>query len=352
MVERRTHIVLLTPHRMENVSFLGLSGSGKSCYIYAMSHAMLEGVKFPDKSVLSVTCATMAQMSKMHKAFMQMAQGTWPIGTAETTYYNYVSRIKLKRVMDFQLQDYRGGLLDSEDEDDEEERRKLFESFDGACTLLFFIGADTVLKAMDGNFLEDYKIGKLGIVYEEYLEEKDNAETPIMIIISKADMIPAERMDEAKEYVRNKLQGIFGAGTGLTVALTTISLGKGLSNNDGELEGQLIVKPTSGNIHIPILFSLYCVMAKRMEQTTSRLDSARTELSSGQTALRHERKRNFFTRIFFSNEKSIASAIENANQDVANEKANLDNCLETLSKIKAMLLNTDNVELYIDGEKQ
>lgn len=334
---------------MQKISFFGLSGSGKSCYIYAMSHAMMEGVKFADGSVLNVTCTTMAQMSRLHNEYVKMTQGFWPVGTTETTNYDYSSRLKLKKVLDFRLQDYRGGLLDSFDEDDKEEHDDLFQSFDDSCTLLFFVGADTILKAMDGDFMEDYKIGNLGLIYGEYLDQAQNPDVPIMVIISKADMIPDGKFEEVKSYVMTKLQGMFGTGTGLTVGITSISLGKNLMNDDGDLSGELIVKPTSGNIHIPILFSLYCVIASRIEESTGRLNAAESSRYSGEAALRREKNRNAFVRFFSSNEKTIANTIARANDTIAAEKTNLQYCAETLNKIKDYLLK--GADLYIDGYK-
>ena len=67
---------------------------------------------------------------------------------------------------------------------------------------------------------------------------------------------------------------MFGVGTQITAAITAVTLGRNLSNDNGELEGELIIGPTSGNIHIPILYSLYCVMAKKLEEATSNLRSA------------------------------------------------------------------------------
>lgn len=335
---------------MQKISFFGLSGSGKSCYIYAMSHAMMEGVKFGDGSVLNVTCTTAAQMARLHNEYAKMAQGSWPVGTTETTNYDYSSRLKLKKVMDFRLQDYRGGLLDSFDEDDKEEHDNLFQSFDDSCTLLFFVGADTVLKAMGGDFMEDYKIGNLGTIYGEYLDQAKNPDVPILVIISKADMIPDGKHEKVKEYVMTRLQGMFGMGTGITVAITSISLGRNLMNDDGDLSGELIVKPTSGNIHIPILFSLYSVIANRIEESTGRLNAAENMRSSGEVAMRKEKKRNAFIRFFSSNERNIENTISNAMDIITTEKNNLQYCAEALNKIKDYLLK--GADLYVDGYKQ
>lgn len=53
-----------------------------------------------------------------------------------------------------------------------------------------------------------------------------------------------------------------------------------LENDQGELEGELIIGPTQGNIHIPILYSLFCVVSNRIEESIGKLNSAQQSYAS------------------------------------------------------------------------
>lgn len=335
---------------MQKISFLGLSGSGKTCYIYAMSHAMMEGIRFADNSILDVNCTKTYQMVKLHKQYVNMTNGHWPESSVETTEYDYASHLKLKKLMDFQLQDYRGGLLDTSDEDEISEQDELLDSFVDSSTLLFFVGADTVMDAMNGDFEEDFKLNLLNQLFRTFREKTHEASIPVMVIVSKSDMIPDAKRVSVMEYVKQKLQGLFGAGTGLTVAITAVTLGKNLSNDCGELEGELIVRPTAGNIHIPIIFSLYSVVANRIEKITGKISSAEEEWEKSKQDLQRENNRSALARFFNSNEKTIKRRISSASGVIEAEKANLLLCADTLEKMKDLLMA--GAELYVDGVRQ
>ena len=335
---------------MEKISFYGLSGSGKSCYTFAMAQALSQGIRFTDGQILTVRCPIPMQMAKLHKAYQQMINGLWPAGNVESVDYNFNCRLALSKLMDFGLKDYRGGLLDTCDEDEMDEQDELFSSFEDANVLLFFIGADAIKLAMNGDYNQQAKLDFMGTLYESFLDRTGDAKTPIMIVISKSDLLSGSEKENAKEFVFRTLQSMFGAGTELTSAITMVTLGKNLSNYQGELEGELIIGPTQGNIHIPIVYSLFCVISNKIEESIGKLTSAQNSYSSAQNDLANEMKRSSFARFFSSNETKIRNRITESNKAIGKEKDVLNKLTETLSKLKPLLLS--GADVYINGIKQ
>jgi len=335
---------------MEKISFYGLSGSGKSCYTFAMAQALSQGIRFNDGQVLTVRCPIPMQMAKLHRAYQQMINGQWPAGNVESVNYNFNCRLALTKLMDFGLKDYRGGLLDTCDEDEMDEQDELFGSFEDSSVLLFFIGADTIKLAMNGDYDQQAKIDFMGILYESFLDRTNDSKTPLMIVISKSDLLTDSEKNQAKDFVYNTLQSMFSTGTELTAAITMVTLGKNLSNDQGELEGELIIGPTQGNIHIPIVYSLFCVISNRIEESIGKLTSAQNSFSSAQKDLSNELKRSAFARFFSSNENRIRNRISESNKAIGEEKNILNKLSETLSKLKPLLLR--GADVYISGIKQ
>lgn len=335
---------------MDKISFYGLSRSGKSCYIFAMAQALSQGIKFPDSQIMTVKTPDPRQMLRLFKAYEMMKNGMWPAGNIESYNYNFNVRKALENLMSFELTDFRGGLLDSMDDDDVEEQSKLFNSYKNSSVLLFFIGADNVKAAMQNDFEANFKIEFLNTLYGNYLDSANDSKTPVMIVITKADMLAPHEVEGAKAFVKTKMQEMFGAGTQITAAITAVTLGRNLSNYKGELEGELIIGPTSGNIHIPVLFSLYCVMAKKLEDTLSNIQSAESSYKSAQKALSHELQRSAFARFFNDNEKSIRDRINSANSLISSEKDKMSKLNATMAMIKQYLLN--GAEIYVNGVKQ
>lgn len=335
---------------MDKISFYGLSRSGKSCYIFAMAQALSQGIQFPDGQILTVRTPDPRQMLRLYKAYETMKNGQWPKGNIESYDYNFNVLKALEKLMSFELTDFRGGLLDSLDEDDEEEQNKLFKSYKNSSVLLFFIGADTVREAIKGDFEANFKVEYLNTLYGNYLNDAHDAKTPVMIVITKSDMLSSSEIEQSKLFIKKKMQEMFGLGTQITAAVTAVTLGRNLSNDNGELEGELIIGPTSGNIHIPILYSLYCVMAKKLEESTNSLKSAESSYRSAQRDLSHELSRSAFARFFDNNESNIRNKITSYSNSIGEEKSKLLRINETMAMIKLYLLK--GAEVYINGQKQ
>lgn len=335
---------------MEKITFYGLSGSGKSCYTFAMAQALSQGIRFSDGQILTVRCPFPMQMVKLHKAYQQMKNGQWPAGNVESVKYNFNCRLALGKIMDFGINDYRGGLLDTCDEDEIEEQEELFRSFEDSEVLLFFIGADTIKQALNGDDEQQAKLDFMGILYENFLDRTNDSRTPIMIVISKSDLLSEVEKIQAKKLVLEALQSMFGTGTNLTAAITMVTLGRNLKNDQGELEGELIIGPTQGNIHIPILYSLFCVISNRIEESIGKLNSAQQSYASAKNAMNQEMNRSAFARFFSSNEKNIRNRINESNRAIGSEKEVLDKLSVTISKIKPLLLS--GADVYINGIKQ
>lgn len=180
---------LIKTYYYGKITFYGLSGSGKSCYTFAMAQALSQGIRFSDGQILTVRCPFPMQMVKLHKAYQQMKNGQWPAGNVESVKYNFNCRLALSKIMDFGINDYRGGLLDTCDEDEIDEQEELFHSFEDSEVLLFFIGADTIKQALNGDDEQQAKLDFMGILYENFLDRTNDSRTPIMIVISKSDLL-------------------------------------------------------------------------------------------------------------------------------------------------------------------
>lgn len=334
----------------DKISFYGLSGSGKSCYIFAMSQALSQGVPFPDGELLQVITPDPRQMLRLYKAYEKMINGQWPAGNVESVNYNFNIRKALEMLMQLEITDFRGALLDSVDEDDREEQEKLFHSYKDSSVLLFFVGADKAKAAMNGDSAARFSIQYLNILYEQFLELSNNArKTPVMVVLTKSDMLNQNEIASALDFLKKQMAGMFGRGTGITAGITAVTLGENLTNEGGELEGVLDITPTAGNLNIPILFSLFYVMGKRIENTIGNIETNESALRSSERALSQELQRSSFWRFFVNNEADIRSRINSRSTAINNERELLIRLNSTMNGIKQYLLR--GAEIYINGIK-
>lgn len=246
----------------EKISLYGLSRSGKSCFIYAMSQALSQGIELADGEIMNVITPDPRQMLRLYNAYDGMINGSWPKGTDKSFVYNFNVLKSLALLTTIDVEDYRGGLLQDLDEDAQEEQNELYNSFNQSSVLLFFIGADVIKAKNTPQAILNF--GQFASMYTKYLNESNNgAQTPVMVVITKADLLTQQELAQAYETVKDKWRFLFGRGTNLTTGITAVSLGKNLTNEGGVLEGELDIRATAGNLSIPILFSLYHVMGQK-----------------------------------------------------------------------------------------
>lgn len=75
----------------EKISLYGLSRSGKSCFIYAMSQALSQGIELADGEIMNVITPDPRQMLRLYNAYDGMINGSWPKGTDKSFVYNLKS---------------------------------------------------------------------------------------------------------------------------------------------------------------------------------------------------------------------------------------------------------------------
>lgn len=334
----------------DKISIYGLSGSGKSCFIFAMSQALSQGIEFSNGELMTVITPDPRQMVRLYKAYDKMVNGYWPAGNTQSYTYNFNVRKALEKMMEIEITDYRGGLLDSDEEDDLDEQESLYASFNDSRALLFFFGADTIKKALEGDVYARFNFQHFNALYDRYLGSSPDAiKTPVLFVISKADLLSPAELEEAKTFLKSQMKQFFGRGTNLTVGITAVSLGRNLTNYKGELEGELDIRANAGNLSIPVLFSLYHLMGEKIEAATGNVNSAQNDLSNAQKALGHELSRSAFSRFFVNNERSIRNRIASGNSCVASQKELLLKLNSSMEAIKSFLLS--GAEIYYNGER-
>lgn len=262
---------------MSRISIFGLSASGKTCFLYAMSQVLGAGVR-NEGSFLQIISTRSQQQVKLNRGYMQLAQRRWPESTAHKAQsfffkVNFQCNGFFGEIIDsLELMDYRGGLLESTQEFEQEEYEGLLNSFRGASAVIFIIDGQTLIDALPDKFkdishkdkidvLEQFKaqsqIRFIENIFMEYkLVEKDIP--PVMLAISKGDLFASNsERDAGISLLCDYLPSIFAHGSGVTAGITIMSLGEGLgTNSDGALTGALNLT-TDFNIHVPLTFGIY-----------------------------------------------------------------------------------------------
>lgn len=251
-----------------NICLLGLSGAGKTCYLYTMSHILSKGISVSGHTISAISMHRQ-QGLRLNRGIEQMANGEWPAGSTNTITYPFELKIDGRPIDTFSIYDYRGGTLDGTSDNDFVDSEELFDSFKDSSCIIFLIDGDTLLSALDPKDLEvehgrnvtiqsqlnaHNKITYIESLFRE-CSQRLNKNVPILLTITKRDIFSDRELNAGQELLKRLLPTLFSKDNDMIVGVTSVTLGRSLRNDRGRLEGTLCLN-TEGNIHLPVLFAL------------------------------------------------------------------------------------------------
>ena len=252
-----------------NICLLGLSGSGKTCYLYVMSYLLTKGIPINGHRI-SATSMNRQQQLKLYHGIEQMAAGIWPDGSVDTITYPFELKIDGQSVGDFKVYDYRGGALDGMSDCDVDDSEELFDTFTHSGCIIFLVDGDTLLEALDQQNLE---LNHRNITFQSQLKARNrinyieslmnecsrrlNREVPSLLVITKKDILSDKELAAGHKLLKELLPTLFSGHNDMVVGITAVTLGENLHNDHGRLTGGTLCLNTDGNVHIPVLFALF-----------------------------------------------------------------------------------------------
>lgn len=281
---------------MGKISMFGLSGSGKTCFLYAMAQVLREGVCQGDDFKFSAIATEIPDQKALNNGYVEMAiNGNWPPGSSETKQYDLHVTVEcdgklVKDIPDLTLHDYKGGIWDDNDEQKADNNRNdLMKKLFGSSAILFIVDGRTLLHAMDPNDLDpshrnvataeknlmarqEISFGEnMFRCFKEYsktVTDKNKIKSsqpnpPVLVVVTKSDVFAdASELEKGKKLVKKYLPSIFAKGSGIEAGITSVSLGTGLSGKEGEQIGGRLILSTQYNIHLPMVFGLYAILSE------------------------------------------------------------------------------------------
>lgn len=261
------------------ICFLGLSRSGKTCYLYAASNVLSEGIN-TDYGTVSIMSTNEQQNIRLNEGIEDMERGVWPRGSNQTMVFPFDFLINGRFKCPFEIYDYRGGALYDARDKAQDERKELYETFNDTSCVVIFIDAYTLIDAFElKNPEDDAAIHQKGSTEKmsllsarnriKHLElivskchEISGQNIPVLLTITKKDILTPEELERGIEGLRRILPTIFSREKKMTIGITAVSLGENLGAGEADeeqrkrLTGHLMLD-VSQNLHIPILFALF-----------------------------------------------------------------------------------------------
>lgn len=242
-------------------TFLGESGSGKTCYLLGMYNEMAAGIKGYSISAQEDLDIRLQNMyDRLFDNTLEKSE-RFPAPSDQNTTYNFKVQYGYKDIFDFDWIDYRGGILRSKDEDEYNELKN------------FLRDSDVIYICIDGEKLKgDNERAKRRAIHRDVADinkliadyqRNNQILPPIIIIITKYDVCCKDtNKNEIVSIIKKELNILFIEETSAFITIIPVSLGSELADAD-----DLLVEPL--NIHLPVLIGVYFAMLnkkKRLEE--------------------------------------------------------------------------------------
>src|SRR5574344_2811121 len=174
---------------------LGVSNSGKTCFIYAM-------YDFMQKVQNGFTFITNDPDVDMDLAdgWEEIAcDGVWPDGTEKTSLYDFKVLFKSRPIMEFSWCDYRGGAIKerSTQKDVDELHKRIYDS---EC-LIICIGADTIKAILSNDNRRGGELRRLNNLISRYAATRQRR-IPIIFALTKADLYTPQEQTQLLSVIK------------------------------------------------------------------------------------------------------------------------------------------------------
>ena len=230
---------------------IGMSGSGKTCYVVGMYYQMITGYK--GFSLKAGKDSVRRLEDWMEMLDDKSGQERFPAGTAVTAVNDYEFKLKyaLQDVMTFNWIDYGGGVLKAR-EDGGEAYQMLHDSIEESPVLYVFLDGELLCHQDNESRTKALKksVRTINAFLMDYSESHQDEMLPIVFVITKADLC-LEYVDNEDIITIMKECFDFLMVKGIRFYVTMVSLGKEIADEDysGEVDPEYM--------HLPFFIGIY-----------------------------------------------------------------------------------------------
>ncbi|MCX7922074.1 MAG: hypothetical protein N3B21_08705 [Clostridia bacterium] len=310
------------------ITMVGLSGSGKTCYLAGMYNIMSCGLK---GFTLSADWDTDNELEALWETLRDSSKGEkrFPAPSDEVRNYDFKLKYGMKEIMTFKWLDYPGDSLraSSDTEDVKKFKEYLKES---SCLFICVDGKAFSEEVEDPAYYIRSELGAKR--YMHILNEFESVNKripPIVIVVTKFDLCKRSG-EEVKDIIKEVFSPLFTEPNGYDklVSIIPVTLGKNIAENGGT--GKLEPK----NIYLPVAFGIYCAIQGYVNDLISKNTNKLSELSGIRDS--------FFGKMF---KGDTIKGLESEIQLNADEIKKME---QDAARLSGELLNS-NIPVYLNG---
>lgn len=329
-------------------TMLGMSGSGKTCYLLGMYMIMvagLEGFSFTTDSDTDVN------IKKRYKRMKDtsLGQDRFPTRTNQAEVFEFTLEHAFSPIMSFNWIDYFGGALEEQTSGNIEEYNKLEQYIKNSSCL--FICVDGALLQVDGDneerieAIQEECSSTINPFLSRYRKNNDFL-PPTAIVITKSDLCSDLSDSDFIEIIEKSFSPLFVDGNGdfnRFVSVIPVSIGKNISENN--YQGKLDPK----RLELPIFMGVWFALISHAEEIKREIN----EREANKRRAIRDRDREADSWFFLRDNKKIRrlnTQIHDANHEIAERQNSRSKAIKNSDRLLKDLEEKVSV-VYFNGEK-
>lgn len=245
------------------ITILGMSGAGKTCYLLGLYYKMGSGLK---GYTIATDDDTDVQLRDRYKRLCDVTLDKarrFPAGTDNISNYVFDLQYGYNTIMSFDWVDYPGGLLDRKNLENIEEYENIKESINNSSSLFICLdgsllcGEDTEEKIDN---VRDNCSNVINTFFADYFKTNSKL-PPTAIIVTKYDVCRNDTSpEELCEIIEEAFSPFFVDDDNKKI-VTIIPVSIGTNIMDDDFSGKM--KPL--NIHLPIFMGIWFALSKKIQ---------------------------------------------------------------------------------------
>lgn len=335
------------------ITILGMSGSGKTCYLLGLYYKMGAGLR---GYTITTDEDTDVQLRDRYARLCDInldMEKRFPAGTDNISKYEFDLQYGYNTIMSFNWLDYPGGLLCRKNSGNLEEYENVKKAINNSSSLFICVDGSLLLGDDIDEKIDNVRDNCSNVIntfFTEYFKS-NNELPPTAIIVTKYDVCKddtdAEELCEIIEeafspfFVKNDNRKI--------VTIIPVSIGTNIMDND--YSGKM--KPL--NIHLPIFMGIWFALSKKIQVHVAKIKKQEETNASAVSLLRDQKAREENKWFLKSKDevKSLAKKIQEAENNGKQRTQQMNYMLNVMADNSDKL--TRELEkipyVYINGER-
>lgn len=331
---------------MGDVDFtmLGMTGSGKTCFLTGMYYEMSSGIQ---GYTLSSDDDLDIELRNKWEKLCDETNGVnrFPVGTDKTERYKFTLEYAYESIKDFTWLDYPGGDLEKKSTGNIDSYKEIEEAILKSICLFICVDGALLCETTKELMIENVRnkcSSKINGFLSKY-QKNNNYLPPVSIVITKYDMCRDLKGEVMEEVIKKSFSSLFPENHDKHKLVTIIPVSIGRNISDDNYSGRL--EPI--NIHLPLFWGIWFALRKELKMNKQAEDKKKDEVTSEKNEIKRIKDRF----IYFGRKKKLKQLEESLNEKkgvLYRIQTKIKKQTEYVDRIYTQL---KDIDVYIGGDK-